>query len=264
MTGVDDIVPDARKQLAEAKGALIHEPSKRHLPGYRSGGPRQVQLEAQGLLHLSDREIEQIGDRLGGLAGSKLLGDHLRRHRAHQRSSVLMQRVKRDESPESHRDHGIHLPVGVADVPEIADKTLHRGGHHRLPTSDHDKHLVAGDANFALDVTNKLAAVNVEERPGVRERIPTELLAQPDHGRTQTVHGRTAGAKLSKQSRLNELPPGHFLIAGALGSHNRRVVHPTAIVAVDPPACRARWQREKPVDVREAVDAAIEQRDSHR
>ncbi len=264
MTGVDDIVPGARKQLAKTKGALIHKPSKRHLPEYPSGDPRQTQLETQGLLHLSDREIEQIGDRPGRLAGSKLLSDHLRRHRPHHRTPVLMQRIECDQPPELHRDHGVRLAVGVADVLEIADKAFHRGRHHCLPAVDHHEQLMAGDADLLLDMTDKLAAVDVKKRPGVRERIPAELLAQPNHGRTQTVHRRTACAELGEQSRLDELPPGHFLIAGAFGSNDRRVVHPATVVTVDPPACRTRWQREKPVDVREAVDAAIEQRDRHR
>jgi hypothetical protein len=107
---------------------------------------------------------------------------------------------------ELHRDHSIRLAVGVADVPEITDKTPHRGRHHRLSTADHHEHFVTGDANLLLDVANKFTAVNVEKRPGVRERIPAELLAQPDHRRTQAVHGRTAGAELGKQSRLDELP----------------------------------------------------------
>lgn len=55
---------------------------KSHLPGYISGGPRHAQLEAQGLLHLSNRELEQIGDHLRGLTGSKLLSDHFGRHPA--------------------------------------------------------------------------------------------------------------------------------------------------------------------------------------
>ncbi len=121
-----------------------------------------------------------------------------------------------------------------------------------------------GDANFLLDVANEFTAFNVEKRSGVRERIPAELLTQPNDRRTQAVHGRTAGTELGKQSRLDELPPGHFFITGAFGSNNRRVVHPATVVAIDPAAGCARWQREKPVDVREAVDAAIEQRDRHR
>ena len=213
MTGEDDIVPGARKQLAETKGTLVHEPSKRHLPGYLSGGPRQAQLEAQGLLHLGDREIEQVGDRLGGLAGSELLGNHLGRHRPHHRSPVLIQRIERDQPTEVHWNHRTHLALNVADIPEIADKALHRGGHHRLPAADHHEHLVTGDANLLLNMTNKLAAIDVEKRPGVRERIPAELLAQLDHGRTQPVHRRTASAELGEQPRLHELPPGHFLIA---------------------------------------------------
>jgi hypothetical protein len=40
-----------------------------------------------------------------------------------------------------------------------------------LPASDHDEHLVAGYTDFMLDVANKLAAIDLEERPGVRERI---------------------------------------------------------------------------------------------
>jgi hypothetical protein len=40
-------------------------------------------------------------------------------------------------------------------------------------------------------------------------------------------------------------------------------MHPATVVAIDPPACRTRWQREKPVHIREAVDAAIEQRNHH-
>ncbi len=36
MTGVDDIVASAPKQLAETKGAFINEPSKRHCPGYQA------------------------------------------------------------------------------------------------------------------------------------------------------------------------------------------------------------------------------------
>jgi hypothetical protein len=212
----------------------------------------------------SDREIEQVSNRLGGLAGSKLLGDHLRRHRPHHRSPVLMQRIECDQAPELHREHGVRLTVCVADIPKIVDKALYRGRHHRLPAADHPEHLVTHDANLALNMTNKLTAIDVEERPGVRERIPTELLAQPDHGGTQAVHGRTPGAKLGEQPRLDELPPGHFLIAGAFGTNNRRVVHPATVVAVNPPASRARWQGEKPVDVGEAVNAAIEQRDRHR
>jgi len=123
---------------------------------------------------------------------------------------------------------------------------------------------MAGDANFALDVANQLAAIAVEKRPGVRERIITELLTQPDRGSAQAVQGRTAGAELGEQPRLDELPPGQFLIAGTFDSNHRRVVHPATVVTVDPAACRARWQREQPVDVRKAVDAVIEQRDRHR
>ncbi len=264
MTGVDDIGPGVRQQLAEAESALVHEPSKRHLPGYLSGGPRQAQLEAQGLLHLSDREIEQVGDRLNGFAGSKLLGDHLRRHRPHYRSPVLMQRIERDQPPELHRDHGVRLPTGISGIVEIVDEALHRGRDHRLPTSDHHEHLVTGDTNLLLNMANKLTAIDIKERPGVRKRIPTELLTQPDHRGTQTVHGRTSCTELGEQPRLDELPPGHFLITGTFGANNRRVVHPTTVVTINPPPCRARRQHEKPVDVRQSVDTAIEQRDRHR
>jgi hypothetical protein len=52
----------------------------------------------------------------------------------------------------------------------------------------------------------------------MRERILTELLAQPHQGRAQPMHGRTAGVKLGEQPRLDELPPAHFLIAGTFGS----------------------------------------------
>lgn len=85
-------------------------------------------------------------------------------------------------------------------------------------------------------MANKLTAIDIEEGPGVRERIPAKLLTQPDHGRTQAAHGRTARTELGKQPRLDKLPPGHFLITGAFGSNNRRIVHPATVVAIDPPA----------------------------
>jgi hypothetical protein len=96
--------------------------------------------------------------------------------------------------------------VGVADVPGITDETLHRGRHHRLPTSDHDEHLVAGDAHFALDVANKLAAIDVEKRLGVRQRIPAEFLTQPYHRRAQAVQGRT-GARNSASNLVSTNSP---------------------------------------------------------
>jgi hypothetical protein len=206
MTGVDHIVPCAGQQLAETEGTLIYEPSQRHLAGCLSGGPRQAQLEAQSLLHLIDGEFEEVSDRLSGLAGTELLGNHVGGHCPHNRSPVLMQRIERHQPAEPDRNNSICLGVGVADIPQITDETFHWSRHHCLPTADHDKHLVACDAHLALDVANKLAPVDVEKRPGVSERILTELLTQPDHRGTQPVHGRTAGAKLGEQPRLDDSP----------------------------------------------------------
>jgi hypothetical protein len=111
---------------------------------------------------------------------------------------------------------------------------------------------------------NQLTALNIEKRPSMRERIRTELLTQPHHGRAQPMHGRTASAKLGQQPRLDELPPAHVLITGTLGPNNRRVVHPAPVITIDPPARRARGQHQKPVHVGETVDSTIEQRNRHR
>ena len=86
-----------------------------------------------------------------------------------------MQRIERHQPTELHRNHSIRLGVDVADVPEITNETLHRSRHHRLAASDHDEHLVTRDADFALDVANQLATIDVEEirtPSAVCSRIP--------------------------------------------------------------------------------------------
>ena len=122
------------------------------------------------------------------------------------RPTSLKTRTSNGQPPELDRNHGVRLAVGVV-IPKIANKALHWRRHHRLPTSDHHEHLVASYANLALNVTNKFTAVDVEKRLSVRERISAELLAQPDGGWTQPVHGFTTRAEFSEPPRL-EQPAG--------------------------------------------------------
>jgi hypothetical protein len=206
VTSVDDIAPGSGQQLAETRALSSTNHLSTTVGELPSGGPRQAELEPQSLLNLSDREIKQISDRLCGLTSSELLCDHLRRHRPNHRPPVLMQWIQRYQPPELRRNHSIRLRVGIAYIPEITNKTSHRSRHHQLTTAHHDEYLVTGDTYFPLDVAHQLATIDIEERPGVRERIPAELLTQSNHRRTQAMHRRAAHAELSEQPRLDELP----------------------------------------------------------